>query len=474
MTRRPLTLLLVLGLAGLSPAVAPRAAPSPPAALDRPNIVLVLTDDQTYEAVARMPYVSSQQWVSFDRAYVENALCCPSRAAILTGQYDYHNRVVNNATGLLLDERTTLPTWLQAAGYRTALVGKYLNAYPFNRAPYTPAGWTDWHVPYGSGLYQQYNYNLDDNGVLSRRGNAPSDYQVDVLRDTAVRLIESTPATQPLFLYFAPTSTHWPWRAPPRYSTAFGTTAMPHYPNQTERSMAGKPAYLRRLPLLPLSQMDAERRAEWRGSLAVDDAVRGIDAALAATGRASDTVLVFMSDNGYAFGAHRWRTKRCEYEECAHVPLLVRYPGQSARVDHRLVTNVDLASTFAQLAGATPTIPQDGASLVPLVTQTGAAIRTGVLLHWAGGDQLGNPTPDAVPAYWGLRTERYRYVELATGERELYDLAVDPYELRNVVADPAYVQIRSALAAQLAKAKGPDAGRPLVTRIPGQPALNDN
>jgi N-acetylglucosamine-6-sulfatase len=463
--RRPWLAGLVAVAAGSLVALTPvpvsnqAASASNPAALAAatpPNIVLILTDDQTYESVAKMPYVSSQQWVTFSHAYAENALCCPSRASILTGQYDWHNNVVNNSTAQRLDETNTVATWLHSAGYRTAMIGKYFNAYPFGRGLYTPPGWDEWHASYGPGMNRQYNYTMNDNGVSTPYGTTSTDYLGDQLMNRAVNVINTTPAGQPLFLYYTPTSTHTPWEPAPRDVGKFSGVVMPKYPNLNEADVSDKPAWVQNLPLLKLKVQAEKRRREWTAALNVDLAVRKIDDALRATGRLNNTVVIFMTDNGYSFGAHRWPWKMCAYEECAHLPFLVRYPGQSSRVDNRLVSTVDLAPTFADIAGVTPTIPQDGRSLVPVITNSTSTWRDAILQHWIGGTIDGNPSDERIPEFWGLRTNRYRYVELQTGEKELYDLSVDPYEMKNVVNDPAYADVASSLATKLGTMKGPN------------------
>jgi N-acetylglucosamine-6-sulfatase len=444
-------LLAVLLVADWQASPGGRVGPNVSQALTRPNIVLILTDDQSYESVAKMPYLSSRgYWLNYPRAYIENALCCPSRATILTGRYDTHTGVINNNTGSKLDESNTVAVWLRGVGYRTALVGKYLNQYPFGRPLYTPPGWSEWHVPYTEALYNQYNYPLNDNGTVTNFGSTAADYQVDVLRARAVSVINTTPAGTPLFLYFAPTSTHDPWTPAPRHKGSFRGVAMPRYPNQNETNVSDKPAWVRALPLLNLATQDANRRKEWTAALAIDEAVKAIDDALAARGMLTNTVQIFMTDNGYSFGAHRYDRKRCEYEECTHTPFLVRYPGQAARSDPRLVSNVDLASTFCALAGCTPGLSQDGRSLVPVLENTATSWRDGILQHWPGGTAAGVN----IPGFYAIRTQQWRYVELATGERELYDLQADPYELQNRHGQSAYAQVEADLAAKLAALKG--------------------
>jgi arylsulfatase A-like enzyme len=450
-----MTLLVVAALgAGVTPS--PKATPAV-AAPARLSVVLVLTDDQTMDAVSQMPYVSSRtDWHTFTRAYVNNSLCCPSRASILTGQYDTKTGVTNNnATQVRrFRDASAVPVWLRSAGYRTGLFGKYLNNYPeaFGKGQgYVPPGWSTWQATFGPNMITQYNYSLNDNGVIRSYGATPADYEVDVVRDKLLSFIRTTPTTQPFFAYFAPTSTHSPWTAAPRHAGIFNGTPMPRYPNQNEANVSDKPAWVRALPLVDLAQQDSQRRRMWRASLAVDDAVRAIFTTLAETGRLSSTVVIFMNDNGYSFGAHRWKVKRCEYEECHHVPLKVYWPGTAGGTDGRLVSNVDLAPTLAQIAGATPQVVQDGRSLVPLVTgQPVTGWRTGLLQHWPGGNEVGAwPVNDSVPGYYGITTARYRYVELDTGEIELYDHESDPYELTNVANRSGYADVRADLRARL-------------------------
>lgn len=456
-----LTASLLAATLGVAPASSPgRTAAA--AALARPSVVLILTDDQSMDAIPRMPYLNSQtDWHTFTRAYVNNSLCCPARATTLTGQYDTRTGVVHNAATAQFRDARTLAVWLQSAGYRTGLYGKYLNGYPsvFGKGDtYVPPGWSDWRAVFGPNALSQYNYSLNENGVIKTYGGTTADYLVDVLRRRVVDFIRTTPSNQPLFAYVTPTSTHEPWRPAPRHASLFKGLTMPRYPNSNEADVSDKPAWVRALPRLDMTVQDNHRRRAWRAAQAVDDAVREIDAALAAAGRLDETVLIFTTDNGYSFGSHRWDIKRCEYEECHHVPLLIRYPGRPAQTDGRLVSNVDLARTIADLAGLTPGITQDGRSLVPLLTGATVNWRTGVLQHWPGGDHLGSSTDRPVPASYGIRTQNYRYVELATGERELYDLRTDPYELQNVADTAAYASVQSDLKAQLDALKAGGAG----------------
>jgi N-acetylglucosamine-6-sulfatase len=458
------------------------------AALSKPNIVYILTDDQTMESVSKMPYVSSRtDWIQFNRAYINNSLCCPSRASILTGQFDTHTGVGNNAQDGRLREAETLPVWLQKAGYQTGLFGKYLNEYPFGRGLYVPPGWNEWQVAYWGGsawdFYKQYHWKLNSNGQSSDHLYGASDYEVSVLTNkmTAFMKAQAT-AHHPFYAEFTPTATHGPWKASPSRVGTMTNAPVTRNPN-FDYVANNQPAYLKTQPLFSGATMDVKRRQEWEGAASVDDAIKKIDDTLRSTGVYNHTVEIFMTDNGYAFGDHRWERKRCEFNECGQTPMLIRYPGLAAKQDNKhLVTNVDMASTISELAGATPAISQDGVSFAKLIL--GSAVSTwrdSILLHWPGGDMDGlSGMPESMPQFWGdLGTAsdgRYwKYVEVDTGERELYDEAADPNEMTNLYGKPAYAtqqrDMQGKLATLKARAKAatgttPAAPTPLRTDLP--------
>ena len=448
--RRRRLLVVVLACLAALPAVAFGVSsltdnPPPPApVLERPNIVFVLTDDQSLESVARMPYVSSRtDWITFDNAFLNVALCCPSRASILTGQYSHHTGVEDNQGAASLRETETVATWLQGAGYQTALLGKYLNGYTGVRIP---PGWDEWQAFTKVGYF---DYALNENGRIVAHGSAEADYSTDVLARRAQRFIARQ--TGPFFLYLAPTSPHAPRTAAPRHRDQFIDTPIIEPPSFNEADVSDKPAWVQALAPTDQAAMENQRRKQYRSLLAVDDMVRDLFTSLQDNGELDTTVVVFMTDNGYSFGEHRYARKTCAYEECIRTPLLVRYPGAAAKHVSALAQNVDIAPTFAHLAGVTPPIAEDGRNLVPLLRGVTTTWRDSVLLHW-NGRRPDSPDPEDVtdvPAFWGVRTKRYKYVELETGERELYDLRVDPYELDNRAGDAALADIRADLAARL-------------------------
>jgi N-acetylglucosamine-6-sulfatase len=447
-------LLLGLYVAGGRSHAAAKPVDGALATVKRPNIVLFLTDDQSYESVAAMPYVSSLgNWYTFTNAYINNSTCSPSRATLLTGQWSHHTGVEATGGAPRFDDHSTVATWLKRAGYRSALVGKYhlgkVNATPVQN--YIPPGWDEWHGWSGiKGSEAYYNYTLNENGNLKHYGSARRDYSTDVLTRIASRFISrSATSRSPFFLYFAPRGPHNPWTAAPRDLDAFGSKPMPHSPNYNEADMSDKPAWWRALPLRNPNSLDSARRKEYATLVSVDDAARAIVRTLSENGLMKNTVVIFMTDNGYAFGEHRDLGKICPYEECNKTPLLIWYPGGTPRKIPQPVSNVDIAPTLAGLAGIAPGGPVDGHSLVPLLRSATSPWPHAVLLR---GYKEPNGRPTDVPTFWGIRFGRYKYIEtVSTGETELYDLQADPYELNNVAARSRYTPIKASLARRLAR-----------------------
>jgi N-acetylglucosamine-6-sulfatase len=418
------------------------------AAPTKPNIVFILTDDQAMNQLKNMPFLSSKpngSWVQFDNAFVNVPFCCPTRSTILTGQYAHHHGI-NGSNGAPLNDASTIATWLKSSGYRTGLVGKYLNGYPFPSRPanYIPPGWDYWAA---FTRVDHYNYTLNVNGATISHGSAPQDYSTDVLYQRALQFIDGTASNQPFMLYFSTHAPHAPNTPAPRHQGYYQNLPISFSPNFNEADVSDKPAWVRALPLRPRAAMTTLQRRAAETLLAVDEAIRGIVNRLMQRGQLDNTVIVFMTDNGFSFGSHRWIQKRCVYEECVRTPLLIRYPGLGTnRSENRLISSVDIAPTLAALAQATPSNSVDGASLVPLLTGASTGWRTSLLLQYQGPYATGES-----PTFWAVRTARWKYVELKTGEKELYDIVNDPYELVNVAGNPANAPVMSSLAAELAR-----------------------
>ncbi len=443
---------VVASLVAAAPAAKPQSAGAAvTASTSQPDIVLILTDDQRYDTLWAMPTVQSElvaKGIEFSNGYVSNPLCCPSRTTILTGRYSHSTGVYTNKPGQpyggfpAFHDRWTIATALHDAGYDTALFGKYLNGY---RTSYVPPGWDRWFATWDQGGF--YGYSANSDGALGTFGADPIDYGTDVLSKRATGFIRSTDPGRPLFLYFAPHAPHEPATPAPEDETKFSNLEPWRPVSYDEVNVSDKPDYIREEEALDramTAKIDQFRRDQYRSLLAVDRAVADIIDALADTGRLSNTMLVFMSDNGMLWGEHRWNKKVVPYEESIRVPFVLRADSLVAapRRDGHLVLNVDLAPTFAQLAGiAAPDM--EGRSLLPLIASPAASWRSDFLIEHLKMDAGG------VPTYCGVHSSRYVYVDYTTGEEELYDLVRDPNQLTNRANDPVYRGERRALRDRL-------------------------
>ncbi len=467
------------GSPGMSPS--PRAVRA--SAVDvRPNIVLIMADDldarlNTLDYTPHIRTVLQQQGMTFENALVPVSLCCPSRVSLLRGQYVHNHQVLSNgppdggfqkATELNL-EQTTIATVLQDAGYRTALMGKYLNGYPFTDAlTYIPPGWNEFYSPSSDAAYFGFNYTLNANGTLVSYGAAPEDYMTDVLSRTAVNFITRTAgAGAPLFLSINTYAPHGPSTPAPRHSALFTDVIAPRTPSFNEADMSDKPPLISTLPLLTATQiaeLDVKYRLRLRSMQAVDEMVAGVIDALASTGILSNTYIIFTSDNGYHMGQHRLPAgKYTNYEEDLRVPLIVRGPGVPvSQTSEALVSTIDLLPTFAEIGQTTIPTFADGRSLLPLLSGSSPAWRLVFFLEqYPFSSQFDDPTlrrgllepdepdqtwkameaPDSAclkttdpkPIYTGLRGVRYKYVEHHACDLEIYDLQTDPNEMNNLI-----------------------------------------
>jgi arylsulfatase A-like enzyme len=467
---------LVLALAG-----ADQPASGQSGGGKRPNVVVIMSDDQTQDSLRYMQRVRGlvgDRGASFPTMVANWPLCCPSRATFLTGQYAHNHQVLGNAPPFggfdRLDSSRTLPVWLQGGGYYTAHIGKYLNGYE-GSATGVPAGWTEWHG--SKRTYTFYGYELLEDGERVEYGSRdenpdapgrPDTYSTDVYTDKAVDLIgRRAPAKQPFFLSLAYLAPHGggPNPEPPntsrcnntakpagRHLGALASEPLPQPPSFNEADVTDKPAGLAsREALTPENVATISRRYRCRGEslLAIDDGVERVVDALAAADELDDTLVIFTSDNGFFHGEHRIASgKNRVYEEAVRVPLLMRGPGIPAgkRVDE-IASNADLAPTILDAAGIEPPTAVDGRSLLPAAQHPRRLRGRELLIEQRSGD-------DDVEAngvfYTALRNARYTYVSNSTGETELYDLESDPFQLSNQVANPAYDRAEAVLAARLA------------------------
>jgi N-acetylglucosamine-6-sulfatase len=423
--------------------------------MGRLNVVLVLTDDERAD-IERVPSVQrlAAQGITFNRAFATTPACCPARAGILTGQYSHHNGVVGNAGQNAypsFDESSNLAVWLRDGGYETALVGKYLNGYAISGGHRVPPGWSDWRAIDSPAAQQSYyDYVLNENGRRVAYGDAPRDYSTTVLTRKAVGFIER--AKGPFFLYFAPIAPHLPAIPPPERTEPTLALPLEWPPSFNEGDVRDKPwRLLHTRGLRPKAISFLDNSIKERQLAALESVDRGVDeiiSTLERRGLLERTVIIYASDNGFLWGEHRLGGKMWPYEESIRVPFVVRTPWRNVwgRTDSRLVLNIDLASTIADLADVAPGVPQDGNSIVPLLRGATVPWRSGFVVEYLGESLVGQGGP---PPYRGIRTKRYLYVEYRNGWRELYDLVHDPWQLQNVATDPAYAEIRPLLENRL-------------------------
>jgi arylsulfatase A-like enzyme len=447
---------LVLALLGLAlGAVWPPDDASPD---DRPNVVVVLTDDQRAGTFSAMPWLSAELarsgsgWTEFPNAYANTPLCCPSRATLLTGLSARHTGVWDNDDGDVFDESSTLATWLQQVGYRTGLVGKYLNRFPFGRLPYVPPGWDRFLAKEnqtGVTVYRDFHAIDQGSPVFVRR------YATDWLAERAIGFVRTAPSTQPFFLLFAPSAPHPPWIPAARHFGVEADLTVEEPPNVVG-VLRGAPLWVRALPVPNAAQRTswlADQRRAAETLLAVDEALREIVTALG--DRLDDTVIIVLSDNGYSFGEHRWEGKKCPYEACVRIPLAVYSPWMHTAADDGVVSMVDVAPTIMDVAGAAPPFPTDGSSFAAAVG-AGSDLPSDesgeVFLEWAGDDRI--------PPWTAVRTADFKLIRYADGFEELYDLGgglgtADPWESINRATDPRYAEILVRLRGLLGRVAGP-------------------
>jgi N-acetylglucosamine-6-sulfatase len=449
-----------------------------------------MTDDQTDNSLRFMPKTQRllvERGTRFTNSFVAYPLCCPSRATFLTGQYAHNHGVLYNTlpTGGVarFDDSNALPVWLQAAGYHTALIGKYLNGWGNGGPTFTPPGWSTWY-----GAVTPYAFNgptLSENGAHVKYAATEANYQTDLYARKAAEVIRAN-AAGPLFLYVAFGAPHERTDGSPpapaaRHVGAFADEPLPRPPSFNEADVSDKPSFQRRsaIDAGAVSSTESRYRRRLESLLAVDDAVETIVRALVEVGRLDDTLIVLTSDNGFFHGEHRIpKGKYWPYEESVQVPLVLRGPGvPGGQMSRALVSNVDLAPTIVELAGASAQRTMDGLSLLPIARDPMVA---------AGRDLLIESGQNAREApYAGVRSATQVYTEYATGDRELYDLAEDPYQLESQHAAASFAVVRSELARRLSHlrscfgihcgkaphwsgARGGAAGNPSRPDYPGQ------
>ncbi len=469
----------------------------------QPNILFIMSDDHAYQAVSAYghglnstPHIDrlAREGAIFHRACVTNSICAPSRATILTGKYNHINGKVDNHQPFNWDQ-PSFPKLLQQAGYQTALIGKiHLDG--------EPQGFDYWNVLPGQGQY--YNPDFIEMGERKR---IPG-YCTEITTETALDwLSNKRDKSRPFCLMFHQKAPHRNWQPAPQYLDLYDdktfnppVTYFDDYSNrgraareqEMEIAVDGRWGHDFKLIVDPqgdstgfyneLRRMDDKQRTRWmeayegeneaflnanlrdkelalwkfnryikdylRTIQSVDDGVGAVLDYLDQNGLAENTVVVYTSDQGFYLGEHGWFDKRFMYEESLRTPLIIRYPGEikAGTVINDLVLNLDYAPTFLDYAGVN--IPEDmqGESFRRLAAGKKGAWRDAVYYHY-----YEFPAEHKVKRHYGIRTDRYKLIHFYydVDEWELYDLEVDPMEMKNVYADPAYAEVQSSLHVKL-------------------------
>jgi N-acetylglucosamine-6-sulfatase len=437
-----------------------------------PNIVVIMTDDQEDTgSMAYMPKLHAllaEQGVTFTNSFVDLSLCAPSRASFLTGQAAHNTGIKANSP---LDaggwesfkprEDNDLPVWLQKAGYKTALIGKYLNRYGQqstlgawlawlggyldidfkgvnigNPRDWVPPGWDLWYAFTGSRV-RYYDYEINENGTILTFDHHPADYSTDVLKDRAVRFIaDQAKSAAPFFMLVTPKAPHAEGKRAlpsPNYAQSFKDVRLPAQAEAGDKDASHKSTKGPGVQKHDLDDLRASYRAELQSLQSVDDLVAAVVDALKTAGKLDDTVIIYTSDNGFLFGDHRLTGKSAAYEGSIKVPLVIKGPDIPAGTTRdQLVNNLDVAATVVALAGAEPGVAGDGRSLVPLFANASAPWRSALLIQ--------GPVSrfDRKDRFVGLRTATRKYVVYEGGYEQLFDLEADPGERKNAATEASY------------------------------------
>jgi arylsulfatase A-like enzyme len=429
----------------LPSAAAPETSP-------RPNVIFIVTDDQSYDALSvvqteqgqrgRFPWLQTPhldrlaaEGVRFRNAFVVNSLCSPSRAVSLTGRYSHLNGIASNFRPFPLDS-VTYATLLRASGYTTAYVGKW----HMGSQPERPG--FDYHATYlGHGRYENARFLVQDQETPTQG------WVDDVATDYAIAFIHQQQATsRPWALTLGFKSPHQPWEPPARTRDLYAGEVARTVPN-----LNTPPPYLRArgqnrsgLPVPPTSPTNL---GYFRCVKAMDDCVGRLLAALDRSGAAENTLVIFTSDNGFYLGAHATGDKRSAYDESLRVPLIVRYPALGAAARGRtvdaMVLNLDLAQTLLDFAGVPAPQEMQGRSWRPLLKGQPTAWRQSWFYEYFAENQKSSPVPDIT----AVRTNNAKLIHYRGHPHwnELFDLTADPYEVRNLYHDPAAADLKAKM-----------------------------
>jgi arylsulfatase A-like enzyme len=479
--------------------VLPHAAPAQPQP-SRPNILFIITDDHAYQAISaygsklnQTPNIDrlAREGVRFDRCYVTNSICAPSRATILTGKYSHKNGHYDNYSEFD-GGQTTFPKLLRAGGYQTALIGKW-------HLKSDPTGFDHWDILPGQGKYYRPDFTSPAGKV------AIPGYVTDIITGKADQWLRRERDPQrPFLLMVQHKAPHRPWDPAAEKLTKYADQDLPEpktlFDDYATRGKAARDAEMRIDQMNPTTdlklwdandpdrtwlynhmtpderaawerhvdpRLDAFRQANptgqartrWFYQLYIKDYLRCVDSVDEGIGRllktldelnlADNTIVVYTSDQGFYLGEHGWFDKRFMYEQSLRTPLVVRWPGvvRPATGEQRIVSNVDFAQTFLEAARVPSPNDMQGRSLLPILRGGAPADwRRAFYYHYYEGVERDHK----VCKHEGVTTGRAKLIHFyPLNEWEMYDLENDPDELNNIYGRAEHAELQKELTAEL-------------------------
>ncbi len=456
----------------------------------RPNILFIFSDDHAYQSISAYDSIVNKtpnldrianEGMRFDRAFVTNSICGPSRAVVLTGKYGHLNGFVRNGN-TFNGHQQTVSKLLQQSGYETAVIGKW-------HLKSTPVGFDYYHVLIGQGPYYNPPMKTTD-GPVNHVG-----YTTEIITDQALKYLKQRrDPDKPFFLMYQHKAPHRNWQPGPNEINNYNNETIPEpitlfddYKGRTsaarnqemtvkehltrfdlkldpprnltpEQLKVWNDAYDEKNAELEKLNLEGDDLIRWKYQRYVKDYLRCIDSVdknvgrvldyLEESGLAENTIVIYTSDQGWYLGEHGWYDKRWMYEESFRTPLMVRWPGKikPGTVNTDMVMNLDFAQTFLDIAGADQPDDMQGASMKPVFEgNTPDDWRKSVYYHY-----YEFPGAHSVAKHNGVRTERYKLINFYENkEWELFDLKEDPNELNSVYDDPDYADIKKDLEVEL-------------------------